>query len=113
MKKLALIYALLLAASPAAAQLATSSRVQELNGQSVQTTPTVAPTTGVFCIEEMTATFCNVTTGPNTSGYGSRSVSSSSSRASSGVSASSGGAGAISSSIPPCSSEPPFNELCN
>jgi hypothetical protein len=113
MKKLALISALLLAASPAAAQLATPSRVQALNGQSVQTTPTVAPTTGVFCIEEMTATFCNVTTGPNTSGYGSRSVSSSSSRASSGVSASSGGAGAISPSIPPCSSEPPFNELCN
>jgi hypothetical protein len=25
----------------------------------------------------------------------------------------SGGAGAISPSIPPCSSEPPFNELCN
>jgi hypothetical protein len=114
MKKLALIYALLLSASPAAAQLATSSRVQQLNGQSVQTTPIEAPTTGVFCIEEMTATFCNVTAGPNTSGYGSRSVSTSSSRAaSSGVSASSGGAGAISPSIPPCSSEPPFNELCN
>ena len=89
MKKLALISALLLAASPAAAQLATSQRVQQLNGQSVQTTPTVAPTTGVFCIEEMTATFCNVTTGPNTSGYGSRGVSTSSrGAASSGVSAS-------------------------
>ena len=60
-----------------------------------------------------TATFCNVTTGANTSGYGSRGVSTSSSvTASSGVSASSG-AGAISPSIPPCSSEPPFNELCN
>jgi len=108
MKKLALISALLLASSPAAAQLATSSRVQQLGGQPVQSTPTVAPTTGVFCIQEMTATFCNVTTGPNTSGYGSRGVSA----ASSGVSASSG-AGAISPSIPPCSSEPPFNELCN
>jgi hypothetical protein len=114
MKKFALISALLLAASPAAAQLATSQRVQQLNGQSVQTTPIEAPTTGVFCIEEMTATFCNVTTGPNTNGYGSRGVSTSGSRgASSGVSASSGGAGAISPSIPPCSSEPPFNELCN
>jgi hypothetical protein len=114
MKKLVLISALLLAASPAAAQLATSSRVQQLNGQSVQSTPAVAPTTGVFCIEEMTATFCNVTTGPNTSGYGSRSVSASSNRAaSSGVSASSAGAGGISSSIPPCGNEPPFNELCN
>lgn len=114
MKKLALVYALLLAASPAAAQLATSSSLQRLNGPGVQTTATLAPPTGVFCIEEMTATFCNVTTGPNTSGYGSRGVSTSSSgAASSGVSASSGGAGAISPSIPPCSSEPPFNELCN
>ena len=99
MKKLALVYALLLAASPAAAQLATSQRVQRLNGQSVQSTPTVAPTTGVFCIEEMTATFCNVVTGPNTSGYGSRSVSTSSSRAaSSGVSAS---RGALAASVCP------------
>jgi len=114
MKKLALISGLLLAASPAAAQLATSSRVQQLGGLPVQSTPTVAPTTGVFCIEEMTATFCNVTAGPNTSGYGSRGVSTSSGgAASSGVSASSGGAGAISPSIPPCSSEPPFNELCD
>jgi len=111
MKKLALIYALLLVASPAAAQLATSSEVQQLGGPAVQSTATVAPPTGVFCIEEMTATFCNVTTGPNTSGYGSRRVSTSSSGAAS--SASSGGAGAISPSIPPCSSEPPFNELCN
>ena len=116
MKKLALIYALLLAASPAAAQLATSSRVQQLGGPAVQTTPTEAPPTGVFCIEEMTATFCNVTTGPNTSGYGSRGVSASrSGSVSSGVSVSSGGAGGgiNNSSIPPCSSEPPFNELCN
>jgi hypothetical protein len=114
MKKLALIYALLLVASPAAAQLATSSRVQELGGPAVQSAPIIAPPTGVFCIEEMTATFCNVTTGPNTSGYGSRRVSTpSSGAASSGVSPSSGGAGAVSPSIPPCSSEPPFNELCN
>src|SRR5260370_12917830 len=107
MKKLALIYALLLAASPAAAQLATAQRVQQVGGEAVQSTPIEAPRTGVFCLEEMTATFCNVTTGPNTSGYGSRRA------ASSGVSASSGGAGAVSPSIPPCSSEPPFNELCN
>ena len=110
MKKLALIYALLLVASPAAAQ----SRVQQLGGLAVLTTPALAPPTGVFCIEKMTATFCNVTTGPNNGGYGSRSVSTSSSgAASSGVSASSGGDGAVSLSIPPCSSEPPFNELCN
>ena len=112
MKKFALISALLLAASPAEAQLATSQRVQQLGGESVQSTPIEAPRTGVFCIEEMTATFCNVTTAPNTSGYG-RVSTSRSGASSSGVSASSGGAGAISPSIPPCSSEPPFNELCN
>src|SRR5215831_13150015 len=89
MKKLALICALLLAASPAAAQLATSQRVQQLGGESVQSTPIEAPRTGVFCIEEMTATFCNVTTGPNTGGYGpSRVATSRSGAASSGVSVS-------------------------
>ena len=115
MRKLALIYALLLVASPAAAQTATSSRVQQLNGPGVQTTATLAPPTGVFCIEEMTATFCNVVGGPNNGGYGRGSVSTSSSSgtAASGVSASSGGGGAVSLSIPPCSSEPPFNELCD
>ena len=62
----------------------------------------------------MTATFCNVTTGPNTSGYGSRGVSTSrSGSVSSGVSVSSGGAGGgiNNSSIPPCSSEPPRRKL--
>jgi len=49
MKKLAFASALLLAAAPAAAQVAT------LGGRSVQSTPTQAPTTGVFCIGEMTA----------------------------------------------------------
>ena len=102
MRKVLLISALLLAASPAAAQVATSLSQRQLGGQSVQSAATQAPRTGVFFIEEMTATFCNVTTGPNRGGYGSR-----------GVSTSSGGAGAISPSIPPCSSEPPFNELCN
>jgi hypothetical protein len=114
MKKLALICALLLVASPAAAQLATLSSEQQLGGPAVQSTATAAPTTGVFCIEEMTATFCNVTTGPNISGYGSPSVSTSTSgTASSSLSASSSGAGSFSPSIRPCSSEPPFNELCN
>ena len=114
MKKLALISALLLAVSPAAAQVATSNGQQQSGALSGQSGQTQAPTTGVFCIEEMTATFCNLATGPNTGGYGSRGVSTSiSGAASSGVSASSGGAGGISSSIPPCGSEPPFNELCN
>jgi hypothetical protein len=75
MKKLTSISALLLAASPAAAQVATSLSQQQLGGQSVQSAPTQAPTTGVFCIEEMTATFCNVPSGPSENGYGSRGVS--------------------------------------
>jgi hypothetical protein len=52
MKKLALISALLLAASPAAAQVATSLSQQQLGGQCVQSAATQAPTTGVLCIEE-------------------------------------------------------------
>jgi hypothetical protein len=117
MKKLALIAALLWATSPAVAQVATSGQ-QQLGGQSSQPSSAEAVTTGVFCDEEMTATFCNVPTGPNTSGYGSSSVSSSSVSTSSsgsgasGVSGPSGGA-ATSPAILPCGSEPPFDELCN
>src|SRR6516225_2129722 len=115
MKIFALIAALLLTASPAAAQVATSLSQQQLGGQSIQSAGTEAPRTGVFCSEEMTATFCNVPSGPSEGGYGPRGVSTSSSgAASSGVSAPSGGAGGISSSIPPCGERlPPFNELCN
>jgi hypothetical protein len=109
MKKLAFIVALLLAASPAAAQGTTSN-----NQQSVQGGPSVpsegqssgGQTTGVVCTEEMTATFCNVPTGPNTNGY-----------QSSGGSGSSGGAGSNTPSVSPatplCGIEPPANELCN
>jgi hypothetical protein len=79
-KKLALIAALLWAASPAAAQVTTMG--QQQSGQSSQSAPTQAPTTGAFCIEEMTATFCNVPTGPNASGYGSSRVSTSGSASS-------------------------------
>ena len=102
MRKLVPIAALVLVASPAAAQQAA------LNGQTPSaiaggaTGPPQAPTTGVFCIEEMTANFCNVVTGPNTGGYGARSGSGSKS-----------GAGGGTSSIPPCPAEPPFDELCN
>ncbi len=116
MKKLALISALFLAASPVAAQVAMSNAQQQTGGLGGQSVPTQAPTTGVFCIEEMTATFCNVPTGPNTNGYGSSGVSRrSSASVSAGVSVSSGGVGGSinNSSIPPCPSEPPFNELCN
>ena len=55
MQKLVLASALLLAASPGAAQVATSASQQQLGGQSVQAPATQTPTTGVFCIEEMTA----------------------------------------------------------
>jgi hypothetical protein len=107
--------AFLVAAFPAAAQVATTETTQQqLSGQSeLQTaaqaaTTSQAPTTGVVCIEEMLATFCNVPAGPNTSGYGSSGGSGSSSGAGSGV-----GTGSNASSTPICGTEPPFNELCD
>lgn len=115
MKKVTLISALLLAASPAAAQVASSLSEARSGGQTIQSAGTQASTTGVECTEEMTATFCNVPSGPSEGGYGSglssRGVSTSSSGSGTSVSASGGGASL--SSIPPCPSEPPFNELCN
>ncbi|MBO0716020.1 MAG: hypothetical protein J2P55_01625 [Rhizobiales bacterium] len=113
MKTFAILAALLLAASPAAAEVVTPNGQAQLarpNGQAQ------APITGVFCIEEMTANFCNVVAGPNTGGYGARTGSATSGgsgagAASAGVSAGAGGGGP--SSIPPCPSEPPFNEFCN
>jgi hypothetical protein len=96
-KKLALIAALLLAAPPVAAQVATMSNGQQLlGGQVGQSAPSQAPTTGVICEEMMTATFCNVPSSPNSAGYGP-----------------SGGANSNTTSIPPCPDFPPANELCN
>jgi hypothetical protein len=106
MKEFAILAALVFAASPAAAQLATPNGQRQAPTQGSATGSTQAPITGVFCIEEMTANFCNVVTGPNTGGYGARSGSRSNSGSTSGPS---GGT----SSIPPCPAEPPFNELCN
>jgi hypothetical protein len=90
---------------------------------SQQQTSNRSPTTGVICIEEMTATFCNVPSGPNTNGYGSLGGSGSGSgtgssggSGSTGGSASaaaSGGAGVNTSSIPACGGFPTANELCN
>jgi hypothetical protein len=114
MRKFALISALLLAASPAASQVVTTLTQGQLGAQSIQSPGIQAPTTGVECTEEMTATFCNVPTGPSEGGYGSRGVSTLSTGAgTSSVSASSGGASGLSGSVPPCPGEPPFNELCN
>jgi hypothetical protein len=101
MKKLALIAALVIAASPVAAQL------QPL-GAGGQTNTSPLPNTGVICQEEMTATFCNVPTSPNTGGYGSRGATGSSS-----ASGSTGGAVSNTSSVRPCPDFPPANELCN
>jgi hypothetical protein len=84
MKKAALVVALIAAVfpavSPVSAQVGTLNGQQQVatpNGQPLlgsrgrQPAPSQAPTTGTFCIEEMTATFCNVPVGPNTNGYGS------------------------------------------
>ena len=101
MKKLALIAALVLAASPVAAQ-------QQPLGAGGQTNTSPLTNTGVICNEEMTATFCNVPSSPSHGGYGSTAVS-----GSSAASASSGGAGSNTSSIPPCPDFRPANELCN
>jgi hypothetical protein len=118
MKKPALIAALLVAASPAAAQVSTSANQGLSPGQTSGLTATqAAPTTGVSCVEEMTATFCNVPAGPNTGGYGGGGGGSagatSGSGAAGGLSANGSTTGGNASSLPPCPGEPPFNELCN
>jgi hypothetical protein len=131
MKKLAIIAALLSTASSVAAQVPTLNGQQQLGiggqvapfgqqrsgVQGRQSAPSQAPTTGVFCIEEMTATFCNVPSGPNTNGYGSSSGSGSSGASSgpvsSGGSAARGGVRSNTSSTPLCASGTPANELCD
>ena len=81
------------------------------------------PNTGLICIEEMVATFCNRPVGPNNAGYGSSTAFSGSSArsgtsagskssAGSGVGAASG-SGISTTSIPPCGAFPSPNELCN
>jgi hypothetical protein len=105
MKKLALIAALLLAASPVAAQVATSG-VQQPLGAGGQTNTSSLPNTGVICEEEITATFCNAATSPNTAGYGPIGAGAASS---SGT----GSAGSTMTSVPPCAALGPANELCN
>ena len=114
MKLLALTVALLLVASPVAAQ----SHVQQPLGAGGQTNNSPLTNTGVICLQEMVATFCNVASGPNNAGYGSSTASRSSTGA--GVSAGSGVSGGSFSSIgtsttsvPPCGAFPAPNELCN
>jgi len=98
MKILALTVALFLTASPVAAQ----QQRQQALGTGGQINNSILPNNGLICVEEMVATFCNQTVGPNTAGYGS-STAFSGSKATSGMSAASGssagsGVGAVSSS---------------
>jgi hypothetical protein len=97
MKKLVLVTALILAASPVTAQVATSNGRE--SGESAQSSPSQGPVTGAICMEEMTATFCNVPTAPSNGGYGNGSVAA--------------GSSAPPAAIPPCPEFPPANELCN
>jgi len=113
MNKRVLMAAVVFAASPAGAQMAAPNDQVSSPTQGVPTGPARAPITGAFCIEEMTATFCNVVTGPNTGGYGARGNSGSGSAAGGTASSARGGAGGGTSSMPPCPAEPPFNESCD
>ena len=100
--RLALVVALLLAASPVAAQSTTSNQQQPLGaGSQIVTSPLT--NTGAICERLMTATFCNVPTGPNTAGYGSNG----------GAAATSTRITAPSPAIPTCAEFPAANELCN
>ena len=118
MKIFALTVALLLAASPVAAQ-----QRQQALGAGGQINNSTLPNTGLICIQEMVATFCNLPVGPNNAGYGSSTAFSGSSArsgtsAGSGSSAGSGvgaasGSGISTTSIPPCGAFPSPNELCN
>ena len=119
MKMFALTVALLLAASPVAAQ----QQLQQALGAGGQINNSTLPNTGLICIQEMVATFCNLPVGPNNAGYGSSTAFSGSSArsgtsAGSGSSAGSGvgaasGSGISTTSIPPCGAFPSPNELCN
>src|SRR6476469_6109016 len=111
MKMFALTIPLLFAASPVAAQQ------QQALGAGGQINNSTLPNTGLICIQEMVATFCNLPVGPNNAGYGSSTAFSGSS-ARSGTSAGSGvgaasGSGISTTSIPPCGAFPSPNELCN
>jgi len=106
MKNLATIAALVFPVSPAAAQMATPNGQAQSPIQGGAKGSTQAPITGVFCIEEMTANFCNVVTGPNTAVMAQEAVPD---RTADRVAAPGGGP----SSIPRRPAEPPFNELCN
>jgi hypothetical protein len=80
MKMFALTIPLVLAASP---------QQQQALGAGGQINNSTLPNTGLICIQEMVATFCDLPVGPNNAGYGSSTAFSGSS-ARSGTSAGSG-----------------------
>jgi hypothetical protein len=93
-------------------------------GQQSNQTNSANQTSGTICEQEMTATFCNTPTAPNTNGYGA--IGGGSGATASGASGSGSGAGSASagsggsgaganntSSIPACGGFPSANELCN
>src|ERR1700745_3907104 len=98
MNQFAFIAALVFAAPPAAAQPATSNDQVRSPEQRGPAGSTPAPITGVFCIEEMTATFCNIVAGPNSGGYGARNGSRS-------------GPGSRPTAVPPCPADPPLQHF--
>jgi hypothetical protein len=108
MKILALTVPLLLAASPVPAQ---TSHVQQPLGAGGRTNNSPLTDTGVICLQETVATFCNVASSPNNSGYGSSRAGVSAGSGVSGGSLPSGGTSTT--SVPPCGAFPPPNELCN
>jgi hypothetical protein len=103
--KLVFITALLLATSPVAAQQATMANEQQQPlGAGGQTVTSPLTNTGTICQEEMVATFCNVTTSPNTAGHGSNG----------GAAATGTGITTPSPAIPACGEGVvTANELCN
>jgi hypothetical protein len=105
LKLLSLIAALVVTASPVAAQTGGSSSEgtnSSQGGNSSQSGQTgqssQGSTGGVICEEEMTGTFCNTVTSPSSGGYGTSSSAVGSTTA---------------TPIPACGAFPPADELCN
>ena len=74
MRLVPLTVALVALASPAVAQSVTQRDQSVANeGQSSSLSSSSGPTTGVICIEEISATFCNVVGSPSNGGFGSTS----------------------------------------
>jgi hypothetical protein len=100
--KLTFIVALLLATSPVAAQTTTGASATSTGSSAGSTSSGTGA--GTTCEELMTATFCNESSSPNTSGYGSNG----------GAAATSTGITTPSPAVPACAEGMvAANELCN